>query len=197
MDFIFKIKKSFFYLVLGFIFFTLNSSAFATLLPPWYILQNQLKAVLQNDTCVHVANLVGSGRDMKIVVDVCDNNKAQSLAAFISKQHEFGSKLMVDVVVVSNQSIIKPEPIYNTNQALSLMKQALEGNKHFVQAGGNSDVMFAEFKPTVIQYLSDDISDWYRNTNLVAAEAFKQVLNLDKLIAVGIRVYTTTTPVNR
>lgn len=169
----------------------LSSTAFA-LSPPWYLLQAQMKAVLQGDDCVKVGNLTGKGREMKIPVTVCDYKKALALAGFIAKPHEFGSNILVTIEVTAGSTPVPTQAPRSDKEAFSMLSEALDGSRYFVKAGYVHDQTFVEFSPTVIQYFSDDISDWYGMTNLTTAEAFKQVFDLNALAKAGVKVYATT-----
>jgi hypothetical protein len=187
-------------LLLGLVFCcSVTNSSFATnrkLLPPWYLLNNQLSALLNADSCVHVEDLTGEGRDMEIIISVCNEDKAQALAAFLNRTHDFGH-LAVTVKVYTAESVpvnpIKPNDIKET---VEMLNRALTGNKYFVKAGigstQQSEAAFAIFQPKVIQYYSDDISDWYLNTNEVASKVFSDVFNFNPFAEDAVRIYATT-----
>ncbi|MGM9452992.1 group-specific protein [Legionella bozemanae] len=172
------------------------------LLPPWYLLKNQLSATLNADPCVHVGDLTGDGLEMEIKVTVCDEDKARALASFVNRVHDFGDNLAVTVKVYSMDSTpveaIVPSTLKETVELLNL---ALKGNTYFVKArlGTRQQVgaAYALFKPMIIQYYSDDIGDWYLNTNEVAAKVFATVFNLDPYTEGAVKLYASTTIIEK
>lgn len=192
-------RKSFFVcLYIGAACCSIEASANQTLLPPWYLLQSELNAVLSADPCVKVSDLLGNGLNMEVKINACSAEKANAIAAFVNKKYEFGDNLAVTVQVYSPNNI----PVYanyptTVEEAANLLDQALTGNNYFVKAGvgvGNGKgAAFAEFKPLVVHYYSDDIGDLYLNTNMAASAAFKEVFNLDPFGRNGnVRIFTGT-----
>ncbi|KTD42613.1 group-specific protein [Legionella parisiensis] len=172
------------------------------LLPPWYLLKNQLSATLNADPCVHVGDLTGDGLEMEIKITVCDEDKARALASFINRVHYFGDNLAVTVKIYSIDSIpveaISPSTLKETVELLNL---ALKGNKYFVKARlgtrQQAGTAYALFKPMIVQYYSDDISDWYLNTNEAAAKVFGTVFNLDPYTEGAVKLYASTTIIEK
>ncbi|KTD72209.1 group-specific protein [Legionella tucsonensis] len=167
------------------------------LLPPWYLLQNQLSAALNADPCVHVADLTGEGRDMEIKVTVCNEDKAQALASFVNQVHEFGEQLAVTVKVYSSDSVpVEASTLSSLKEAVELLNRALKGNKYFIKTGigirGHVEAAYALFTPQIIQYYSDDISDWFLNNNEVAAKVFRDIFNLNPFAEDGVKIYAST-----
>lgn len=190
-------QNKFLFLILVLSFIGFSQSAFA-LSPPWYVLQALLKSSLEADQCVKVGKLTGEGRNMEVLINVCEYNKAQALSTLLSKEHIFNDKLMVTVrVVFANQIMLPGLRPNNANEMIQQINSAFNGNQYFVQAAANANarIGMVEFKPAIVQYFADDISDWYRNTNLVAAEAFKRILDVNALRSAGIQLYVTTSRV--
>ncbi|USQ13514.1 group-specific protein [Legionella lytica] len=173
------------------------------LTPPWELLQNQLSAALEADPCVHVESLTGQGLDMEINVMVCDDKKALALAAFLNKRHEFGDYLAVTVNVYAPNLLPVNALLPDDLEAKAkLLSRALVGNKYFIKTGMGTGPMaqlvaYAIFQPVVIQYYSDDISDWYSNTNDVAAKVFSDVFNLHPFDDTAVQIFPTTAPISK
>lgn len=191
-----------------FLCFTLSSGmsvASATdqkLLPPWYLLNNQLSAALNADPCVHVGDLTGDGREMEIKITVCNEDKARALASFINRVHEFGDNLAVIVKVYSTDSVpVEAISLNSLKETIELLNQALKGNKYFIKAGlgtrQQAGAAYALFRPMIVQYYSDDISDWFLNTNEVAAKVFGEVFNLNPYSEGSIKVYASTSIIEK
>lgn len=165
--------------------------------PPWYLLQTQLAASLQADPCVTVDSLQGAGLNMFVNVHVCEQTKAEALAAFISKNHQFGEQLAVRVTVLYDGAAVESQLPDELEEQVMLLNKALNGNDFFVHARTglsptNKVSAFAVFKPRVIQYFSDDISDWYLNTNVVAATLFSKLFDLYPTTDRATAIFATT-----
>ncbi|WP_454784983.1 group-specific protein [Legionella sp. WA2024007413] len=178
----------------------LSSISFAVnagkLLPPWYLLNNQLSATLNADPCVHVGDLTGDGLEMEIKVTVCNEDKARALASFINRVHTYGDELAVTVKIYSDSAPVEANAPSTPDEAVELINQALKGNKYFLSAGLGTrqydGTAYALFKPMIVQYYADDTSDWYFNKNEVAAKAFGTVFNLDPYLDGAIKMYAST-----
>lgn len=167
------------------------------LTPPWYLLQTELAASLQADPCVTVNALQGEGLNMFVDVHVCEQKKAEALAAFISKNHQFNEQLAVRVSVLYDGIAVEGQLPDALEEQVTLLNTALNGNTFFVYArtglSPTSKVSaFAVFKPLVIQYFSDDISDWYLNTNVVAATLFSKLFDLNPTTDSATPIFATT-----
>lgn len=166
------------------------------LLSPWVILQNQLRATLNADSCVDVQRLIGKGPNMEININVCEDNKALALAAFANKKYDFGDKLVTVQVYSSSKIPVYADLPSTPEEVAKLLNIALKGNSFFVNAGVDKekrvDSAFAQFKPITVQYFSDDFSDWHFNTNKVASTAFAEVLDLNPFADNGVSVFATT-----
>lgn len=178
------------------------ASAGNMLLPPWYLLQNQLSAALNADPCVHVADLTGDGHDMEIKITACNEDKAQALASFLNQTHAFGEQLAVTVKVYSADSVpVEASTPGSIKESVALLNRALKGNKYFIRARvgvrGYAEAGYAIFKPQIIQYYSDDISDWFLNNNEVAAKVFSDIFNLNPFAEGAVKIYASTSIIEK
>lgn len=135
---------------------------------------------------------------MTIKIIVCDNDKAAALDAFINKTYEYGDNIMVSIEVFapSDSPVFSNYP-QNPKEAVKMLTNAFKGNKYFVKSGTSSEnpgAAYVEFKPSIVQFYSDDISDWYLNTNLVASQAFNELMNFNPFAESAVRIYSTTSP---
>ena len=175
----------------------LISTAASAMIPPWYLLQTKMSKTLENDPCVKVNKLTGSGKDMHIIVDACNYEKAVALASILEKSHTFGSNNMVHVEVRANNQFVHMQSPRTIDDFISTLTKGLTGNQQFVKIDKNRDnTLFLEFKPVVIQYSSGNISDYYGMSNVIAADAFYEVLNIHQINQSELHVNTTTSPIN-
>lgn len=190
---------------IGFAQADITSDKKTQLIAPWYFLYAQISATLGKDPCVTVGNLVGEGPNMEININVCDYNKAEALSAFIIKQHDFGNlkqhdfgSLMVTVNVLAPDSVpVSAQAPNDSKQAAAMLNLALTGNPYFAKAGSVGKAAFIEFKPLVVQFFSDNISDFYSNTNMVASWAFDDIMTFNSFSPKSVKIYATTAPLKK
>lgn len=120
--------------------------------PPWIILHHEFKAFFAEDPEVHVGY---DDEEKKIVVYVDNSKKAEALEELLREKVFYGNtEVTIDVV-----------PANITCGGNATMEDAFAGNGNFdhiekVTAFG-FDMTFVVFKAKVVQYRTDDISDFY------------------------------------
>jgi hypothetical protein len=176
---------------------TINPSMSFALSPPWFIFQSKMKATVGADQCVSVDDLKEDEQDPGsfdlVVHSTCGYRKTQALSTLISRTHTFGNISVKVIVLNSENHLVEPKEFPTDPEiAEALVKRALRGNPYFVcTAPGNAIFkFFIVFEPRVIQFFADNLSDAYRNMNLVAADAFYDALGLDMIR--NIRMGTST-----
>lgn len=162
-----------------------SQGAFA-LLPPWVVLQNQVKATLGSDHCVKVDFLAPVGNSFNLDVHVIcrGESRAQAISDFVSTTHDFGGIDVTVRVFDSRGHLVSPQPFPADIEAKKkVIHAALRTNPYFdgFQPGNIAFDFFIELTKCVVQYPADDISDSHGNINQVAADAFRQVLRLDEI----------------
>lgn len=173
----------------------LSASPAMALSPPWVVYQNEAKATLGADSCVHVDDLdQTSPSSYNLNIHVCDKHKAYELAKFASRTLDFGGTT-VDVQVFGPYHHLEPHTAVSTNihDASRELAEALGTNFYFLDilpAKYISD-FFGEFCRGVVQYPADNIGDFYANNNVAAAIAFDEVLFLTSNTPVRIGVATS------
>lgn len=175
----------------------------ASLSPPWEILRAKLNATIGADPCVKVSDIEGRNYSvMKIRIDVCNYNKALALAGLLQKKYTFGKiSVTTPIYISSSSSEINAYPPNNLRETWIVLNAGLSGNPYIEKIEFNEakNIVYIEFKPIVVQYYSDDISDLYRNTNMAASAAFRDVfyLNKDPFNRGKINAYATTVEVKK
>jgi hypothetical protein len=173
----------------------LAHSAFA-LSPPWYVLEAQIRATLQGDPDVLVEDLKTNSEGYTLDVEVRQNSKkAEALATFVSRVHTYGQVKLTVEVVNDDGKIVSPAPLpTDENQLRSFIWTALHDNAYFVRVDSGNGIyrLFIEFAPEIIQYFADNVADYYRKINQVAADAFAEVLNLRTDL--NLKIGTSTSP---
>lgn len=138
--------------------------------PPWIILYNEMKAFFKEDNEVNVGY---NDEEKKILLYVTDNKKATALASLIKEEVELG-KVTVKICIMPGNGF---------SSGNCAIKDAFVGNGAFdhvinVKAFG-FDMQFVIFKAKVVQYKTDDISDYYGLQSTlyedIARDIFKDV----------------------
>lgn len=175
---------------------TYSVSAFA-LSPPWYILASETQKTLGADPCVRVDDLdsaIGHPGDFDLNIHaICSDQKANALATALPASRDFGG-VTVFIRVFDPNGHQEPKGILPIDpaEAAEVYQRALDGNPLFVQIDpGNAIVdFFLEFQPRVVQFYADNLADAYHNLNLVAADAFDKVLDLQAITTPHVGVST-------
>ena len=143
---------------------------------PWYEFQKKVKALFQNDTDIYVGDIY-QPEDGKthyaFDIEVLNHKKFLALDRALPKTREFGNvSLGITLFDVENGSgvddaITLYKTIFEGNPALKDFKEAVDftGTKHG----------FVRFKPEVIQFFHDDISDYNGNWSGLAQDIAREV----------------------
>ncbi len=157
--------------------------------PPQYILYNKIVSSIGADPTVHIKNIYQKSGVYYIDIYTEDAKKATGLMGVLIDRYDFGGiKVQICVFApngertATNQSADNIEPISATR---ALIENALIGNPYFVTIKevpqspffpptlGQLAIVFAK---QVIQYPSDNISDYYGNSNEVAQNVFQEIM---------------------
>ncbi|WP_433751087.1 hypothetical protein [Falsibacillus pallidus] len=174
-----------------------EAAAGVQLSPPWVTYQNELKYSVGQDPNVIVGPLIPAGGNYIIPVTVLGDEKAIALATLLKSHVEFGNVSINIVVINGDQEIVEPVPCPLGAFAIAgLVEQALSGNPYYEdvvvkrQNMGGNNAVYPVFKPEVIQFYNDDISNLCNNFTAVASKVFEDVMKED-LCSVSI-LYSTS-----
>ncbi|TCP68313.1 hypothetical protein [Baia soyae] len=150
--------------------------------PPWVTYFNEIKYSVGADPDVTVGPLLPIGDVYLIIVTVSENEKAKAIATLLNPTQTFGN-VEVLVVVINEGELITPLPCpLNAFLIASLVQTALTGNEFFQkvvvqpQLPNQPNAVYPVFKPEVIQFFNDDISNLCNTFTGVAASVFQDVL---------------------
>lgn len=138
-----------------------------TLSPPWIILYNKMKAFFKQDSDVHVGY---NDDDKKIIIYVNNAKKAEALSWWLVEEVEYGNiKVKISVVPANGEEHFDTVTI----------KDAFEGNNAVsgiqnVNAYG-FDLTFVIFSAVVVQYFTDDISDYYGRQSTLYEDIAREI----------------------
>lgn len=150
--------------------------------PPWYTFHNLLVAALGADPEVKVSELKQHGATYSMNVMTPNKAKSQALAAVLVQVKQMGN-ITVQVSVPPPNHEVSPEANLTPTQFAEQLNTALKGNPYFMRTevrplvpGRPDAVVFPIFAAKVVQFFNDDLSDYYQNANILAADAFRQIL---------------------
>lgn len=155
----------------------------AQLSPPWNTYFNEIKFSIGTDPEVTVGPLIPAGDNYIILITVTGNEKARALATLLKPTVNFGN-VNVSVFVSNREGQLVssfPCPL-DAFEIAHLVRVALKGNPYFAevvaqpQLPGGKNVVYPVFKPEVIQFFNDDISNLCNTFVAVAASVFKDVM---------------------
>ncbi|WP_114746809.1 hypothetical protein [Falsibacillus pallidus] len=164
---------------------------------PWVTYQNELKYSIGQDPSVIVGPLIPTAGNYIIPVTVIGDAKAIALATLLKNPVEFGNVSINVVVINSEQEIVEPVPCPLGAFAIAgLVQQALSDNPYYEdvvvkrQNMGGNNAVYPVFKPEVIQFYNDDISNLCNNFTAVASKVFEDVMK-ESLCGVSIQYSTS------
>lgn len=144
--------------------------------PGWCIRYSQIAALFKYDPEVHVI-FDEDNYEIKLYVD--DDDKASALATLLPDEYDFGNVTLKVQVVPANG---KEVTLINDNTSLDeLFETAFCGNGAFVFAKTVNGVMLLDgityvvFNKQVVQYYTDNLSDYFGNCSTLYQEIAKDV----------------------
>ncbi|MEH6890737.1 hypothetical protein V7024_13630 [Bacillus sp. JJ864] len=155
----------------------------AQLSPPWNTYFNEIKFSIGVDPEVTVGPLIPAGNGYIILITVTGNEKARALATLLKPTMNFGN-VNVNIFISNREGQLVssfPCPL-DAFEIAHLVRVALKGNPYFVevvaqpQLPGGKNLVYPVFKPEVIQFFNDDISNLCNTFVAVAANVFKDVM---------------------
>ena len=145
--------------------------------PPWCTRYSQIAALFQYDSDVHVF-FDEDNYDIKLYVD--NDDKAAALQILLPREYNFGNITLKIEIIPANADDINT--FINENTPLDeLFEIAFDGNGAFSFAKTIHGVMLLDgityvvFKKQVVQYYTDDLSDYFGNCSTLYQEIAKDV----------------------
>ncbi len=146
---------------------------------PWYTFQKKLAALFERDVDIKVGDIYEcDAEDVQYCLDieVRKHEKFVALDRVLPDVKEFGNvKLAITLYDEENNA---------DNPDIALYKTIFEGNpilqdiKEIIDPAGVSHV-YVQFKPEVIQFFDDDISDYNGNWSGLAQSIAQEVFDND------------------
>ena len=141
---------------------------------PWEIYRKELASLFENDASIAVSDIHREGDYYTIAISVYDYRKFLALNALMPEMVTFGN-VLVYIYVYNRENAEKDEV-----DKAEMLKVLFEGNDIFDGILGVTDHTgtknyFAMFKPSVVQFYADDISDPYGNKTELPADVAKKI----------------------
>lgn len=164
--------------------------------PPWWTQANKTIHTIGQNPAVKVGTLVETpyGYDQPVVTD--DKNVGTALATILVQKFAFGNVTLTVTPQDSGGTRWAARLIGSVDDLVSATKDALGGNTllHDIVVGRQVPSIYTEvvavFNAAVVQFYNDDLSDYFRNFNGVAADVFADTLTRD--YTAQLRLATTT-----
>lgn len=165
------------------------------LTPQWYLLRNKIASTLGIDPEVDVSELIESEEKGKyeIIISTDDKEKGRALNTMIKSKHCIGN-IVVNVKVEDKQGnpYISCD-ISSKKNIVECIEKAFKTNNFYVETIApdmeKRDAIYPVFKPVIVQFYNDDLSDYYNNYNSYPAQIFKEILNIN---IIGIPLLIST-----
>ena len=164
--------------------------------PPWWTLQAKMLHTVGTASNVRVDRLVENPTGYTLPVVTGEPGTGTALATLLTPIFPMGNV----IVKVSVQNIDgrpwEARVISTVDELAGAVKDAFYANPLFagVLVGSNFPGAYTQvvavFRPAVVQFYNDDLSDYYRNFNGVAAKVFDELLR-DEFGSM-LRLATTT-----
>lgn len=139
---------------------------------PWVNYYHELEAFFKEDPAIKV---VYDHDNVEIKLYVDGPAKADALLQLLPNEIEFGTTVLKINVIPSNLKASRAD----------LVKIALEGNKAFsfaetVQGPMSNPMTFVVFKNKVVQYFTDDLSDYFGVRSTLYQDMAKELFSEDE-----------------
>lgn len=142
---------------------------------PWYIHAKKLAAIFAMDENVTVGDVTETDGGYVVNVSVSNHAKAAALDKILKKSVSFGNiTLLVSVVDTTDDETL-----------IETLKDAFAHNRLFRRIEtepdmtGTTERTFIIAEPDVIQFYADDLSDYRRNFNGLAADVARELFDVD------------------
>lgn len=165
------------------------------LMPKWYLLRNKIAYTIGMDSEVNVSELTECEQkgtyEVAILTD--DEKKGCALNTLIKSKQSYGD-ITVNIKVKDKQgNIYNSCDISCKEKIVECIDNAFKDNelysKTIVPEIENHNAIYPIFKPLIVQFFNDDLSDYYNNYNSYPAEIFKEILNVN---IIGIPLLVST-----
>lgn len=136
--------------------------------PPWYSYYNKIKALFEKDPDVEV---YFDDESYEVKIFVSNDKKADALAAIFPTKKSIGNIDLRITVYVDHD---------NNKDILDLFSTAFEGNPivSYITSGSDpltSNFNYVVFKPDVVQFFNDDLTDVNGNYTSIYADIAKEI----------------------
>jgi len=142
---------------------------------PWVIFAEEIKELFREDPEIHIEYKDDNPYEIKLFVDNAE--KADALAKLIPQERVFGNVIFhVTIVPADNEKV---------NNYGELFEKAFAGNPALSFVAATEPSMFTipatyvVFANKVVQFYTDDLSDYYRNRSTLYENIAEDVFGTD------------------
>lgn len=142
--------------------------------PPWVTYWKKLEALFNADPDIEVGQLYDTEDRKEIWIYVSDEKKYRALVNLLPTYPDFGNVKLKNVIKfkggVEQDTFQDLKDLFADNGNVQELKEAVDfaGTPH----------LFINFKPEVIQFRNDDISDYYGLYTGLAADIAREIFDM-------------------
>lgn len=142
--------------------------------PPWYIFAKEMQEMFKYDPDVHVI-YYEDDHTIKLFVD--DGDKAAALDRLIPNEKHFGNVTLSIEVVPANKTTmdLSDKVDYETLFDLAFDNNGVYSFSKTIQGIFVNNLTYVVFRKQVVQYWTDDLSDYYGQHSTLYQEIAKDI----------------------
>ncbi len=188
----FGARRIAFCLFLTLIALTFSARESSALSPPWWLYYYDLYYTVGKTSGVIVQQPVEGTDTVKIDIVVKDQKKREALATLLRQHPEGDEEGTITIRVVDSNGNVEPPVVISGTpeeklaELKNLVLDAFKQNPNFfrvetVAPGSMTQApgVYIIFKAKMVQFYSDDISDFYGRSTYIVTDLFKTVLNAE------------------
>lgn len=165
------------------------------LIPKWYLLRNKIAYTIGVDSEVEVSELIECEQKGKyeVIISTDDKKKGRALNTLIKSKQHYGDIIVNIKVTDKKGNIYNSCDILCKDNIVECINDAFKDNNLYVTTivpqMEEHNAIYPIFKPIIVQFFNDDLSDYYNNYNGYPAQIFKEILNVN---IIGIPLLVST-----
>lgn len=160
----------------------MDKSMITKLSPPWYVYHNKVKAMFGRDPQVSVRELAKmDDGSYSYLVLVSELKKAAAIKYLLPAEVDFGNVRVNATILGPNENSIAVSENAVRKKPTELLADAFTGNPIYVKFYEVSfyglEKCYCIFAKEVIQFYSDDLTDYLGNCNTLAEDIAREIFN--------------------
>jgi len=151
--------------------------------PPWRECHLMVTSIFGKDSDVFIRELYAAEGGHGFIMQIPNEEKAVAIRTLLPRVINFGNSSLTIIIIGRHETASEIKPLDTVADPEKLIKDAFTGNKRLSRVlsrdmGGFVNVACV-FKPEVVQFYNDDLSDIFGNYNALAQDIMKCLLDKD------------------